>query len=143
MNKSTIFLNICILIIVVFSSCQSDEAPQPDQTPGIKLIPLLLNAPASGGGGTDGNAGDDDGDIIQGRVQNSSQQTLTNASVQLIDGSNGQVTASDVTDAAGNFNLPAQAGNYNFEVTASGYTTQQTDSLFLDGTVYTVIELQE
>lgn len=139
--KKLIAINITILVLNILASCQPEEAPGPDLSPDVKFIPLLMWAPANSGGG--GNTGDDDDEVIQGSVQTSSQQSISNATVWLVNDSTGLVEAIDTTDVNGNFTMTSQTGTYYFEVAASGYPLQQTDSLSITGPVYPLIELQD
>lgn len=94
-------------------------------------------------GGGSGNTGDDDDPVIQGNVVNDQQLAVSNAQVVLLDSLGTSPIDTTLTDSAGYFVLPADTGSYRLGVSASGYLPALTDTILVEASVSTSVELQE
>lgn len=128
-----VLLATASILLLGASACTVEPAPGPLET-----------APAAqmDGGGGAGNTGDDDEPVIQGNVTNSSQSTIANASVSLLDAQGTFVLDSTLSDAQGQFTFLPDSGTYRILVTAPGYTQVVTDTMLVETTVSPEIVLQ-
>ncbi len=134
---------ICLLIVVCFTACATDDGPLFGQDSTQVLVSLWLPSTSGGNnGGVDGNGGDDDDPVIQGVVQNTNQELLATATVRIVDATAQSTEATVVTDSVGQFDVAVTPGTYYFEVDASGYALQQSDSVLVEASMYSVLEVQ-
>lgn len=114
------------VILLGASACTIEPAPSP-----LNAVPA---ATQTGGGGA-GNTGDDDEPVINGNVSNSSQSTVANATVMLLNEQGTSVYEQTLSDTQGNFSFAPAAGTYRLLVNASGYAEVVTDTLSVQQTI--------